>query len=157
MRIVSLVSCSPSITSATVPTQSPESLNGQFIALSTLLPEVLIHTQNRLIFIYFGLDGTGIDKSPKFDPVIGPILFISFAALSNTLLTAVLVAILSTTYSKIAQDAVRLLLFAYLFTCLHADADSQCAQDAENMFRKAVMTLEGVKSDSLFDCELSFR
>ncbi|GAA5950318.1 hypothetical protein JCM3765_004502 [Sporobolomyces pararoseus] len=81
-----------------------------------------------LIFIYFGLDGTGIDKSPKFDPVIGPILFISFAALSNTLLTAVLVAILSTTYSKIAQDA-----------------------DAENMFRKAVMTLEGVKSDSLFD------
>ncbi|GAA6010491.1 hypothetical protein JCM11491_006964 [Sporobolomyces phaffii] len=81
-----------------------------------------------LVFIYFGLDGTGIDKSPKFDPVIGPILFISFAALSNTLLTAVLVAILSTTYSKIAQDA-----------------------DAENMFRKAVMTLEGVKSDSLFD------
>ncbi|GAA5898939.1 uncharacterized protein JCM6883_003478 [Sporobolomyces salmoneus] len=81
-----------------------------------------------LVFIYFGLDGTGIDKSTKFDPVIGPILFISFAALSNTLLTAVLVAILSTTYSKIAEDA-----------------------DAENMFRKAVMTLEGVKSDSLFD------
>jgi len=60
----------------------------------------------RLIMIYFGLDGTGIDKSPKFDPIIGPILFISFAALSNTLLTAVLVAILSTTYSRIAQDAV---------------------------------------------------
>ncbi|GAA6058694.1 hypothetical protein JCM10212_003382 [Sporobolomyces blumeae] len=81
-----------------------------------------------LVMIYFGLDGTGIDKSPKFDPVLGPILFISFAALSNTLLTAVLVAILSSTYSKIAVDA-----------------------DAENMFRKAVMTLEGVKSDSLFD------
>ena len=55
--------------------------------------------RRRLIFIYFGLDGTGIDKSPKFDPVLGPLLFISFAALSNTLLTAVLVAILSTTFT----------------------------------------------------------
>ncbi|GAA5920772.1 hypothetical protein JCM1841_004181 [Sporobolomyces salmonicolor] len=81
-----------------------------------------------LVFIYFGLDGSGIDHSPKFHPILGPVLFISFAALSNTLLTSVLVAILSTTYSQIASDAA-----------------------AEDMFRKAVMTFEGVKSDSLFD------
>lgn len=60
----------------------------------------------RLIFIFFGLDGSGIDESPKFDPILGPILFVSFAALSNTLLTSVLVAILSTTYASIASDAV---------------------------------------------------
>lgn len=61
----------------------------------------------RLVFIFFGLDGSGIDESPKFDPILGPILFVSFAALSNTLLTSVLVAILSTTYASIASDAVR--------------------------------------------------
>ncbi|GAA6001914.1 hypothetical protein JCM10207_002377 [Rhodosporidiobolus poonsookiae] len=81
-----------------------------------------------LVFIFFGLDGSGIDESPKFDPVLGPILFISFAALSNTLLTSVLVAILSTTYANVAADA-----------------------GAEDMFRKAVATFEGVKSNSLFD------
>ncbi|GAA5980633.1 hypothetical protein JCM10908_001716 [Rhodotorula pacifica] len=81
-----------------------------------------------LIFIFFGLDGSGIDESPKFDPVLGPILFIAFAALSNTLLTSVLVAILSTTYASIASDAA-----------------------AEDMFRKAVACFEGVKGNSLFD------
>ncbi|GAA6047335.1 hypothetical protein JCM3770_001893 [Rhodotorula araucariae] len=81
-----------------------------------------------LVFIFFGLDGSGIDESPKFDPVLGPILFVSFAALSNTLLTSVLVAILSTTYASIASDAA-----------------------AEDMFRKAVSCFEGVKADSLFD------
>lgn len=84
----------------------------------------------RLVFIFFGLDGSGIDESPKFDPVLGPILFVAFAALSNTLLTSVLVAILSTTYASIASDAA-----------------------AEDMFRKAVACFEGVKANSLFDCE----
>ncbi|GAA5887686.1 hypothetical protein JCM6882_001496 [Rhodosporidiobolus microsporus] len=81
-----------------------------------------------LVFIFFGLDGSGIDESPRFDPILGPILFVSFAALSNTLLTSVLVAILSTTYATIAADAA-----------------------AEDMFRKAVNCFEGVKSNSLFD------
>ncbi|GAA6032822.1 hypothetical protein JCM8097_000813 [Rhodosporidiobolus ruineniae] len=81
-----------------------------------------------LVFIFFGLDGSGIDESPRFDPVLGPILFISFAALSNTLLTSVLVAILSTTYATVAGDAA-----------------------AEDMFRRAVNCFEGVKSNSLFD------
>ncbi|KAM0756238.1 hypothetical protein T439DRAFT_308703 [Meredithblackwellia eburnea MCA 4105] len=81
-----------------------------------------------LVFIWFGLDGTGIDTSIKFHPLLGPILFVSYAALSNTLLVSLLVAILSGTYSSIAADAA-----------------------AEDMFRKAVMTFEGVKADSLFD------
>ncbi|GAA5914827.1 hypothetical protein JCM8208_005713 [Rhodotorula glutinis] len=88
----------------------------------------VIRISEWLVFIFFGLDGSGIDESPKFDPVLGPILFVSFAALSNTLLTSVLVAILSTTYASIASDAA-----------------------AEDMFRKAVSCFEGVKADSLFD------
>lgn len=48
---------------------------------------------------------------------------ISFACLSNTLLLTVLVAILSNTFATINADAA-----------------------AESMFRKAVSTLEGVKS-----------
>ncbi|ORY85328.1 Saccharopine dehydrogenase-domain-containing protein [Leucosporidium creatinivorum] len=81
-----------------------------------------------LIFIWFGLDGTGLEKSPKFHPYLGPGLITVYAALSNTLLVSLLVSILSTTYSQIAADAA-----------------------AEDMFRKAVLTFEGVKSDSLFD------
>ncbi|KAM0793199.1 hypothetical protein ACM66B_000669 [Microbotryomycetes sp. NB124-2] len=81
-----------------------------------------------LIFIWFGLDGSGIDKSPKFHPYLGPIIFTIYAAMTNTLLVGLLVAILSSTYSAIAADAA-----------------------AEDMFRKAVMTFEGVKADSLFD------
>ncbi|KAI5476360.1 nonselective cation channel [Pseudohyphozyma bogoriensis] len=77
---------------------------------------------------WFGLDGTGIDKSVKFHPTLGPTLFIAYAALSNTLLVSLLVAILSSTYARIAED-----------------------EAAEDMFRRAVMTFEGVKSDSLFD------
>lgn len=90
---------------------------------------LMTRTPARLIFIFFGLDGSGIEESPKFDPILGPVLFIAFAALSNTLLTSVLVAILSTTYASIASDAA-----------------------AEDMFRKAVSCFEGVKADSLFDC-----
>lgn len=55
----------------------------------------------------FGLDGIGIDRSPVFHSTLGPALFISYAALSNTLLVSLLVAILSGTYAAIAADAVR--------------------------------------------------
>lgn len=59
-----------------------------------------------LIFIWFGLDGTGLDKSPRFHPYLGPLLITVYAALSNTLLVSLLVSILSTTYGRIAADAV---------------------------------------------------
>lgn len=72
-----------------------------------------------LIFIWFGLDGSGIEFSPNFHPVLGPVLVVSYAALSNTLLVSLLVAILSGTYSSIAADSV-----------------------AEDMFRRAVNTFE---------------
>ncbi|SCV68772.1 BQ2448_893 [Microbotryum intermedium] len=81
-----------------------------------------------LIFIWFGLDGSGLDASPTFHPILGPVIIVIYAALSNTLLVSLLVAILSGTYASIAADAA-----------------------AEDMFRKAVLTFEGVKADSLFD------
>lgn len=65
---------------------------------------------HRLLFLWYGLDGTGIDVSDSFHPFLGPALFIIFAALSNTLLVSLLVAILSGTYAGIAADAVRIFL-----------------------------------------------
>ncbi|KAH7085686.1 hypothetical protein BKA63DRAFT_500206 [Paraphoma chrysanthemicola] len=80
-----------------------------------------------MLWIWFGLDGTGIDKAPGFHEILGPTLMVVYAFLGNTLFLTVLVSILSNTFSKIAADAT-----------------------AEIQFRRAVLTFEGVKSDSLF-------
>ncbi|OBR05438.1 Nonselective cation channel [Colletotrichum higginsianum IMI 349063] len=80
-----------------------------------------------LIWTWFGLDGTGIDRSGEFHPVLGPALMIAFAFLGNILFLTILVAILSNTFSKLIADA-----------------------PAEIQFRRAVLTFAGVKSDSIF-------
>ena len=80
-----------------------------------------------MIYIWFGLDGTGIQEAPTFHELFGPALMITYAFLGNTLFLTILVAILSNTFSKIAVDAT-----------------------AEIQFRRAVMTFEGVKSDAIF-------
>ncbi|TDZ14047.1 Calcium channel YVC1 [Colletotrichum spinosum] len=80
-----------------------------------------------LIWTWFGLDGTGIDRSDEFHPVLGPALMIGFAFLGNILFLTILVALLSNTFSKIIADA-----------------------PAEIQFRRAVLTFAGVKSDSIF-------
>ncbi|KAF8448949.1 hypothetical protein L210DRAFT_957644 [Boletus edulis BED1] len=90
-----------------------------------------------MLDLWFGLDASGFDRAGEFDPVIGPILMITYACLSNTLLltgTSSLYhsilgphTILSNTFARISEDAA-----------------------AETMFRKAVFTIEGVKADSLF-------
>ncbi|KAH7908924.1 hypothetical protein BJ138DRAFT_1181397 [Hygrophoropsis aurantiaca] len=80
-----------------------------------------------MLDLWFGLDASGFDRAFEFDTVFGPILMITYACLSNTLLLTVLVSILSNTFAKINEDAA-----------------------AEAMFRKAVSTIEGVKADSLF-------
>ncbi|CAO2656409.1 Nn.00g052120.m01.CDS01 [Neocucurbitaria sp. VM-36] len=80
-----------------------------------------------MLWIWFGLDGQGIDEAPGFHEILGPILMVIYAFIGNTLFLTVLVSILSNTFSKIAADAT-----------------------AEIQFRRAVLTFEGVKSDSLF-------
>ncbi|KIJ55272.1 hypothetical protein M422DRAFT_23881 [Sphaerobolus stellatus SS14] len=80
-----------------------------------------------MIDLFFGLDASGFDRSSMFHPVFGPVLMVSFACLSNTLLLTVLVSILSHTFSTISADAA-----------------------AEAMYRRAVSTIEGVKADALF-------
>ncbi|TFK53419.1 hypothetical protein OE88DRAFT_1655542 [Heliocybe sulcata] len=77
--------------------------------------------------LWFGLDASGFDKASQFHPIFGPIMMITYACLSNTLLLTVLVKILSYTFSTISEDA-----------------------QAEAMFRRAVTTIEGVKADPLF-------
>ncbi|KAH7870600.1 uncharacterized protein C8R40DRAFT_1175398 [Lentinula edodes] len=73
------------------------------------------------------LDASGFERSTQFHQVFGPVLMVTYAMLSNTLLLTVLVSILSNTFATINEDAA-----------------------AEAMFRKAVSTIEGIKADSLF-------
>ena len=80
-----------------------------------------------MLWVWFGLDGTGIRESPDFHWLIGPILMVTFAFLGNTLFLTILVSMLSSTYAKIATNAT-----------------------AEIQFRRAVLTFEGVKSDAIF-------
>jgi hypothetical protein len=86
-----------------------------------------ITTSKWMLWIWFGLDGTGIEQAPTFHEVLGPALMVVYAFLGNTLFLTVLVSILSNTFSKIAAEAA-----------------------SEIQFRRAVSTFEGVKSDSLF-------
>ncbi|KAJ7180666.1 hypothetical protein C8R46DRAFT_1070191 [Mycena filopes] len=80
-----------------------------------------------MLDLWFGLDASGFDLSPKFHPIFGPVLMVTYACLSNTLLLTGEFQILSNTFATINEDAA-----------------------AEAMFRKAVSTIEGVKADSLF-------
>lgn len=80
-----------------------------------------------MLWIWFGLDGTGIQRSVEFHLILGPVLMITFAFLGNTLFLTILVSMLSNTFSKIVSDAT-----------------------AEIQFRRAVITFEGVKSDAIF-------
>lgn len=80
-----------------------------------------------MLYVWFGLDGTGIQKSLDFHWLLGPVLMVMFAFLGNTLFLTILVSMLSHTFSNIVQNA-----------------------NSEIQFRRAVVTLEGVKSDSIF-------
>ncbi len=80
-----------------------------------------------MVYIWFGLDGTGIQRSTEFHWLLGPSVFVAFAFLGNTLFLTVLVSMLSNTFSTIVSNAT-----------------------AEIQFRRAVLTLEGVKSDAIF-------
>jgi hypothetical protein len=80
-----------------------------------------------MLWVWFGLDGTGIEKSVDFHQVLGPLLMIAFAFLGNTLFLTLLVAMLSSDFSTIIANA-----------------------PTEIQYRRAVVTFGGVKSDSLF-------
>ncbi|TVY44990.1 Calcium channel [Lachnellula subtilissima] len=80
-----------------------------------------------MLWVWFGLDGTGIQKSTDFHWLLGPVLMVAFAFLGNTLFLTILVSMLSTTFSNIVSNAT-----------------------AEIQFRRSVLTLEGVKSDAIF-------
>ncbi|KXX82078.1 Calcium channel YVC1 [Madurella mycetomatis] len=80
-----------------------------------------------LLWIWFGLDGTGIERAADFHLILGPTLIITFAFLGNTLFLTILVAILTNTFSKIISN-----------------------EAAEIQFRRAVLTFQGVKSDAIF-------
>ncbi|KAH8893769.1 hypothetical protein GQ53DRAFT_840109 [Thozetella sp. PMI_491] len=80
-----------------------------------------------MVYIWFGLDGSGIQRSAEFHWLLGPTLMVTFAFLGNTLFLTILVSMLSNTFSTIVSNAT-----------------------AEIQYRRAVLTLEGVKSDAIF-------
>ena len=80
-----------------------------------------------MIWIWFGLDGTGIQRSPEFQSYLGPALMVLFAFLGNTLFLTILVSMLTNTFSLIVANGT-----------------------AEIQYRRAVLTFLGVKSDALF-------
>lgn len=80
-----------------------------------------------MLWIWFGLDGTGVQRSVEMHWLLGPSLMVLFAFLGNTLFLTILVAMLSNTYNNLAQNVT-----------------------AETQFRRAVLTFEGVKSDAIF-------
>ncbi|KAG8529021.1 uncharacterized protein KY384_006711 [Bacidia gigantensis] len=102
---------------------------GFLLSLSWLSGDVFdnVTISKWMLYVWFGLDGTGIQKSVEFHPIIGPTLFVAFAFLGNTLFLTILVSMLSSTFAKIASNA-----------------------SSEVQFRRAVLTFEGVKSDSIF-------
>ncbi|KAF3909136.1 hypothetical protein ABW21_db0207298 [Orbilia brochopaga] len=79
-----------------------------------------------MFWVWFGLDGTGIGRAGEFHWILGPVLMILYAFLGYLFLV-ILVSMLSNTFSNLTNDA-----------------------NAEIQFRRAVTTLEGVKSDSIF-------
>ena len=80
-----------------------------------------------LLWLWFGLDGTGIERSVEFNRTIGPALMVSFTFLGSSLFLTILVAMLTSTFSGIIADQI-----------------------AEIHFRRAVLTFAGVKSDAIF-------
>lgn len=86
-----------------------------------------------MLWVWFGLDATGIQRSGEFHWLLGPILMVTFAFLGNTLFLTILVAMLTNTFSIIVADAT-----------------------AERQFQRAVMTFEGVKSDAIFAYQTPF-
>ncbi|XMA20503.1 hypothetical protein WAI453_013294 [Rhynchosporium graminicola] len=49
-----------------------------------------------MLWVWFGLDGTGIQRSVDFHWLLGPIFMVTFAFLGNTLFLTILVSMLST-------------------------------------------------------------
>ncbi|KAI6366847.1 hypothetical protein MCOR25_005063 [Pyricularia grisea] len=80
-----------------------------------------------MLWIWFGLDGTGFDEAGNFHSVFGPALMVAFAFLGNTLFLTLTIAVLTNTFSRIIADAT-----------------------GEVAFRRTVLTFEGVKSDAIF-------
>jgi hypothetical protein len=80
-----------------------------------------------MLWIWFGLDGTGIQESVALHHYLGPTLMVAFAFLGNTLFLTILVSMLTNTFAGIVANS-----------------------NAEVQYRRAVLTLEGVKSDAIF-------
>ncbi|KAH9479382.1 hypothetical protein JR316_0007972 [Psilocybe cubensis] len=60
-----------------------------------------------MLDLWFGLDASGFDRATTFHPIFGPVLMVTYACLSNTLLLTGLffMFILSNTFASVNEDA----------------------------------------------------
>lgn len=86
-----------------------------------------------MLWVWFGLDATGIQRSVEFHWLLGPTLMVTFAFLGNTLFLTILVSMLTNTFAVIVSDAT-----------------------AERQFQRAVLTFQGVKSDTIYAYQTPF-
>jgi hypothetical protein len=84
-----------------------------------------------MLWIWFGLESTGIECSVDLYIILWPALMIAFAFLGNMLFLMILVSMLTNAFffyfSKIVEDAT-----------------------IEVQFRRVVLIFEGIKSDAIF-------
>ena len=57
------------------------------------------------------MDGTAISEARQFHPLIGPVLWTSYACLSSTLLLSTMISILSHSFRGIAEDSAAEVMF----------------------------------------------
>jgi uncharacterized metal-binding protein len=57
-----------------------------------------------MLWVWFGLDGTGIQRSVDFHWLLGPILMVAFAFLGNTLFLTILVSFAENTWMKYSDS-----------------------------------------------------
>ncbi|KAI9716453.1 MAG: hypothetical protein M1812_005348 [Candelaria pacifica] len=104
------------------------SFAGFLLAMTWLGPNHRPITVSKwMLWVWFGLDGTGIQRSIELHWLLGPVLMVTYAFLGNTLFLTILVSMLSNTFATIVTNATE-----------------------EIQFRRAVLTFMGVKSDAIF-------
>ncbi|KAI9746271.1 MAG: hypothetical protein M1835_002470, partial [Candelina submexicana] len=110
------------------------SFAGFLLAMTWLGPNHRPITVSKwMLWVWFGLDGTGIQRSIELHWLLGPVLMVTYAFLGNTLFLTILVSMLSNTFATIVTNATE-----------------------EIQFRRAVLTFMAVKSDAIFAYQSPF-
>ncbi|KDQ26658.1 hypothetical protein PLEOSDRAFT_1077531 [Pleurotus ostreatus PC15] len=74
-----------------------------------------------MLDLFFGLDATGFDRATTFHPIFGPVLMVTYACLSNTLLLT-------------EREFTRLQILSHTFSTINEDAAAEAIVKADSLF-----------------------